>query len=131
MYREYAGRCKQGKVRLGQPYLYVPEEPGTQWILNFPTKHHWRDQSSFIDLIAGLMYLQDLHKIWGVKSLAVPALGTGLGGLEWKEVEAIMVNHFKYYSIPVEIYRPFVRPGHGAINGDEPVSGSKFRKEIT
>ncbi len=127
MYSDYVERCRSGRMQPGRPYLYMPEERAAKWILNFPTKHHWRDQSSFIDIIAGLMYLEDLHKIWGVKSLAVPALGTGLGGLEWKEVEAIMVNHFKYYGIPVEIYKPFVQPGRDIINSKKSVNGGKSR----
>ena len=110
MYSDYVDRCRSGRVQLGRPYLYTPSDRGAQRVLNFPTKHHWRDGSTFIDIIAGLLYLQDWYRAWGVTSLAVPALGTGLGGLDWKEVKAIMLDHFKFYNIPVEVYGPSASP---------------------
>src|SRR5687768_2475848 len=56
MYRDYVQRCERNEVRLGQPYLWRPlVEP---WVLNFPTKEHWRKPSSLTGIVAGLEYLE-------------------------------------------------------------------------
>jgi len=55
MFRDYARRCRQGSVRLGAPYVYTASTP---WVLNFPTKGHWRASSRLADIVAGLEYLE-------------------------------------------------------------------------
>src|SRR2546426_11321948 len=72
MYLNYVRRCEKHEVRIGQPYLFRRvTEP---WILNFPTKRHWRAVTSLADIIAGLEYLQQHFREWGITSLAVPPL---------------------------------------------------------
>jgi O-acetyl-ADP-ribose deacetylase (regulator of RNase III) len=57
-----------------------------RWVINFPTKRHWRDNSRIEDIDAGLVALvADVHRL-GIKSVAVPPLGCGLGGLDWAAV---------------------------------------------
>ncbi len=70
MYEDYVRRCAAGKVRLGEPYLY--RRPSLPWILNFPTKSHWRATSRLSDIVAGLKYLEAHYREWGITSLAVP-----------------------------------------------------------
>ena len=75
MFTDYEARCRAGEVRLGNPYLYKRlVEP---WILNFPTKQHWRQVTNLRDVTAGLEYLLRTLKKWGITSLAVPPLGCG------------------------------------------------------
>src|SRR5688500_8245710 len=84
MFRDYEERCKRHEVRLGQPYLFKSE--AHPWILNFPTKNHWRDVSRLADIERGLEHLELNYRAWGITSLAVPPLGCGNGQLEWRVV---------------------------------------------
>ena len=81
MYEDDVSRCKIGEVRLGKPYLYRRSTPS--WILNFPTKDHWRSVTKLDDIVQGLEYLIGHYKAWGITSLAVPPLDCGNGQLEW------------------------------------------------
>src|SRR5216684_726913 len=62
MYKDYVARCERGEVRLGEPYLY--KQLFGPWILNFPTKDHWRAVSRLSDIVAGLDYLTSHYKEW-------------------------------------------------------------------
>ena len=108
MFTDYEARCRAGEVRLGRPYLYKRlVEP---WILNFPTKQHWRQVTNLRDVIAGLEYLLEHYKKWGITSLAVPPLGCGNGQLEWRVVGPTLYRHFQRMNIPVELYAPHGTP---------------------
>lgn len=108
MFDEYAQLCKLGKVKLGQPYLYKRLTP--PWVLNFPTKDHWRSVSRLEDIVAGLRYLQQHYREWGITSLAVPPLGCGQGQLEWRVVGPTLYRHLKQLDIPVDMFAPFGTP---------------------
>src|SRR5438128_10256127 len=108
MYEDYVARCKAGDVRLGCPYLYRTLVP--PWVLNFPTKDHWRSESRLEDIEKGLRYLLDQHRSWGITSLAVPPLGCGHGQLEWRVVGPTLYRYLKRMDIPVELYAPFGTP---------------------
>ena len=108
MHDDYVQRCKAGKVRLGEPYLYQSLTP--PWILNFPTKDHWRSVSRLQDIVAGLCYLQAHYREWGVTSLAVPPLGCGQGQLEWRVVGPTLYRHLKQLGIAVDLFAPFGTP---------------------
>ena len=86
MFEDYVRRCRAGEVKLGQPYLYRQLLP--PWILNFPTKDHWRSVSRLSDIVRGLVYLEEHYQAWGITSLAVPPLGTGHGQLDWRVVDS-------------------------------------------
>ncbi|MDQ2743776.1 MAG: macro domain-containing protein, partial [Chloroflexota bacterium] len=102
MYEDYVRRCARGEVRLGQPYLYAGET--TPWVLNFPTKDHWRSVSHLDDIVAGLQHLERHYREWGITSLAVPPLGCGNGQLEWQVVEPVLRHYLQRLDIPVELY---------------------------
>lgn len=108
MFEEYAQLCRAGKVQLGRPYLYKRVTP--PWILNFPTKDHWRGVSRLEDIIRGLEHLEANYERWGITSLAVPPLGSGQGQLEWRVVGPTLYRHLKGLDIPVELYAPFNTP---------------------
>jgi uncharacterized protein YwgA len=101
---EYLDKCKRGEVQLGRPYVYKSDEHA--WILNFPTKDHWRSLAKVSDVIEGLEYLSEKYKRWGITSLAVPPLGTGQGQLEWRVVGPILFKYLSEIDIPVELYAP-------------------------
>jgi uncharacterized protein YwgA/O-acetyl-ADP-ribose deacetylase (regulator of RNase III) len=105
MYEDYVKRCARKEVKLGVPYLYTRPKP--PWIINFPTKEHWRSVASLNAIVEGLEYLKVHLQAWGVESLAVPPLGTGEGQLEWRIVGPTLYRHLKVLTIPVELYAPF------------------------
>jgi len=104
MYEDYAARCAALTVRLGQPYLWKSAE--LPWVLNFPTKDHWRSASHLPDIVAGLEYLEQHYQEWGITSLATPAIGCGLGQLKWRVVGPVLYQHLSRLDIPVELYAP-------------------------
>ena len=108
MFEDYADRCRRKGVRLGEPYLFRRQEP--PWIINFPTKSHWRTVTRLTDIIEGLEYLEAHFREWGIESMAVPPLGCGEGGLEWRVVGPTLYIHLKTFAIPVELYAPFGTP---------------------
>jgi len=108
MYHDYLQKCKREEVKLGKPYLY--KESGLPWILNFPTKDHWRSISRIKDIEKGLRYLKEYYKRWGIQSLAVPPLGCGHGQLEWKVVGRTLYRYLSQFDIPVELYAPHDTP---------------------
>ncbi len=108
MYEDYVARCKANKVRLGEPYLY--RRLLSPWILNFPTKDHWRSVSRLSDIVAGLEYLEKHYHEWEITSLAVPALGCSNGQLEWRVVGPTLYRYLSRLDIPVELYAPYGTP---------------------
>ena len=104
MYEDYVRRCRRGEVKLGQPYLY--RGSALPWVVNFPTKQHWRTRSHLVDIQTGLEHLVQYAQQWGIDSLAVPALGCGEGGLLWRTVETVLRQQLHRIGIPVEIYSP-------------------------
>lgn len=100
MYEDYVKKCRKHEVTIGKPYLYKEK---TKWILNFPTKKHWKDGSKLEWIELGLKYFKDNYKKWGVTSIAFPKLGTEHGGLNWEEVKKIMEFYLENIDIPVFI----------------------------
>lgn len=108
MFEDYKKRCEQRKVKLGEPYLYKMN--GAQWILNFPTKYHWCNDSQLEWIEDGLKYLVKQVAGWGIKSMAFPPLGCGNGNLKWSDVYPVMRKHLDKLPIPIEIHSPWVEP---------------------
>jgi O-acetyl-ADP-ribose deacetylase (regulator of RNase III)/uncharacterized protein YwgA len=108
MYEDYVERCRRHEVRLGHPYLYRNASP--PHVLNFPTKQHWRAVSRLRDIVDGLEYLEAHYREWGITSVAVPPLGCGYGGLEWRIIGPTLYRHLNLLSIPVQLYAPFGTP---------------------
>ena len=86
-FREYASSCKRGEVQPGRMLVHrIAALTGPRYIINFPTKRHWRANSLIEDIDAGLRALVDEVRAHGIRSIAVPPLGCGLGGLRWADV---------------------------------------------
>ena len=105
MFEDYVKRCYEGGVQVGKPYLF--REKDLQ-IVNFPIKIHWQDPPKLDYINEGLHYLTNHYKEWGITSLAMPALGCGLGGLDWNAVSILYVDILGTLDIPVSIYLPVV-----------------------
>lgn len=90
-YRAYRAACKRGEVRLGRMFVVDRAVLGSgRYIINFPTKKHWRNASKVEDIRTGLADLVDVVLRHEIRSIAIPALGCGNGGLDWAEVRPLI-----------------------------------------
>lgn len=110
VYATYADLCKRGEMRLCEPVLV--KRPTSPWVLLFPTKGHWRSVSRLSDITAGLRFLVQNYKTWGINSLAVPPLGCGNGGLQWTQVGPIIQRELGGLDIPVQVFGPLPNEGN-------------------
>jgi len=101
MFVVYQQECSSGKLRIGHSVLYRNSMP---WILNFPTKDHWRSPSKIEYVEQGLTHFVATYKELGIKSIAFPKLGVGHGKLTWDEVGPRMVKYLGPLDIDVQIY---------------------------
>lgn len=101
MHKDYKNRCENNVVEVGRPYLYKLDD--SLWILNFPTKKHWRYGSNLDWIQSGLEYFTNNYKKVDIESIAFPKLGTNNGGLKWQDVKSLMENHLSDLDIDVYI----------------------------
>jgi O-acetyl-ADP-ribose deacetylase (regulator of RNase III) len=86
-FKVYEAACKRHEVQPGRMLIVETGRlTNPRWIVNFPTKRHWRANSLIEDIDAGLIALVADIKRLGIESIAVPPLGCGLGGLDWRDV---------------------------------------------
>jgi len=125
VYVYYQDLCRKRIMQMGRPRIYkressfdyeLADEPATlsgansetQFLL-FPTKRDWRERADIDGIEKGLQWLRDNYKNEGVKSLAIPALGCGLGRLDWRDVGPLMCKYLTTMDISVWIYLPVER----------------------
>jgi len=88
-FKAYAVACKRKQVQPGRMFVHdTGSMLGPRYIINFPTKRHWRGKSRMDDIDAGLLAFVQLIRELGIRSVAIPPLGCGLGGLDWEKVRA-------------------------------------------
>ncbi len=104
MYRDYVSRCSDRELRPGVPYLY--QSSTNRFIVNFPTKNHWKSKSKMEYVRDGLEVLLAKHQAWGIESIAMPPLGCGNGGLDWNDVGPVIFSYLNQMEIPVELFVP-------------------------
>ena len=86
-FKSYAAACKRKEVQPGRMFISETGQlTNPRYIINFPTKRHWRGKSRIEDIDAGLIALAEEISSRNIRSIAIPALGCGLGGLDWSEV---------------------------------------------
>lgn len=86
-FKAYAAACQRGDVQPGRMFVYETGQLTLpRYIINFPTKRHWRGKSRLEDIDAGLGDLVAVIRERGIRSIALPPLGSGLGGLNWQQV---------------------------------------------
>lgn len=111
-FKLYEKACKHGEVEPGKMLVYDRNRlDRPRYIINFPTKRHWKGKSRIEDIKSGLKALIDEVRRREIMSIAVPPLGCGLGGLNWGEVRPLIVKAFE--SLPhvtLDLYEPAGAP---------------------
>jgi len=107
-FKSYELACKRNEVITGK--MFVFETGGLinpKYIINFPTKRHWRGASRIEDVKAELVDLSKVIEDYGISSIAIPPLGAGLGGLEWSEVKQCIQSSLCHFTdVSIEVYEP-------------------------
>ena len=88
----YREACTRREVRLGRCFVFDAAAGRPRFVVNFPTKRHWRDRSRIEDIAAGLDDLVGILDRRAIGSIAVPPLGCGLGGLPWPRVRCLLLD---------------------------------------
>lgn len=105
MFAKYRELCERGQFRIGMLWLY---KSPNKWVLNFPTKKHWRNPSKVEYIEAGLRKFVSSYVDLGIHSIAFPALGCGNGQLDFEsQVKPLLEKHLR--NLPIEV---FIYPGH-------------------
>ena len=111
-FKAYAAACRRREVQPGRMFVF---ETGRlthpRFIINFPTKRHWRGRSKIEDIEAGLTALAGEIRSRGIRSIAVPPLGAGLGGRDWAQVrERIERALGRLEGVRVVVFEPTMAP---------------------
>lgn len=123
MFKDYAGAAKRGGVKLGHMHVWPTQAlDGPKYVINFPTKGHWRAKSRITDIDSGLHDLVRVVRELGITSIAVPPLGCGNGGLNWADVEPRIRAAFDTLpEVDVRVFAPAGAPAPA----DMPVNSPK------
>lgn len=108
----YKKACDSGEIQPGEVFVFdLQALANPRYIINFPTKRHWRGKSKMEDIDSGLVSLVSEVKRLGIHSVAVPPLGCGLGGLSWSDVYARMETAFQALpEVTWMVYQPTGAP---------------------
>lgn len=111
-FKAYEAACAREEVQPGKMFVF---ETGTftnpKYIINFPTKRHWRGKSRIEDIESGLKALVEEIRARGIRSVAIPPLGSGLGGLDWTDVRSRIVEALRGLNdLQVIVFEPNSAP---------------------
>ncbi|WP_017325691.1 macro domain-containing protein [Synechococcus sp. PCC 7336] len=111
-FKAYAAACKKEAVQPGQMFVFATGQLiHPHYIINFPTKRHWRGASRIQDIDSGLKALVETIRQYNIQSIAIPPLGSGLGGLNWSEVKPRIEAALQPLTdVHVAIYEPLGAP---------------------
>ena len=106
-FETYKKMCQNGEIKVGE--LYVVDGDEKHKVLLFPTKIHWKNPSLMEYVVDGLKYLAENYEKMDIKSIAIPAIGCGLGGLNWEDVKEQITSVLSELDnkIEIEIYEPY------------------------
>lgn len=112
MFTEYQKACRKDEVRPGKMHVVETKSLfNPKFIINFPTKRHWKNRSRMKDIESGLVDLINVVKRLEIKSIAVPPLGCGNGGLKWSDVRPKIELAFEQIpNVEVHLYEPAGSP---------------------
>ena len=103
----YQRACRNGQLKPGRSFVFANSSTPPQYIINFPTKRHWKDPSRIEDIETGLKDLIGIIRANNLRSIAIPPLGAGLGGLNWNQVKGLIQSTLAQLTdIQITIYEP-------------------------
>ena len=106
-FREYASAVKRDEVRVGSMLVVkLNRLDQLRYIINFPTKQHWKSPSRLVFITEGLSDLRRILIELDVKSVALPPLGCGNGGLDWNTVKTLIERELADLDIDIQVYEP-------------------------
>ncbi len=106
MFDRYVDHCRNGRLTVGKLWLYkTPPSERRPWVLNFPTKKHWKNPSKVSYLHEGLKKFVSTYRECGIESIAFPTLGSSHGKIPEEVSIEIMIEHLRHVDIDVDIYR--------------------------
>jgi O-acetyl-ADP-ribose deacetylase (regulator of RNase III) len=117
MYEEYRRRCKAQprQFNLGDSFLW--KEEGKPWVFNLGTQeNYWRTRASYEAIEASLEKMKRQADEEGIRTVAIPQIGTGYGRLSWKKVRTIIERIFDDWSGMLYVYEKYVPGNTGKIN---------------
>lgn len=104
MFEAYKEACRKKWIKIGNLFLFTEKD---KLIIGFPTKKHWKDKSELKYIEIGLIKLVELIKERNIKSIAIPALGCGLGQLKWDDVRDLMIKYLEPLNdVEIFVYLP-------------------------
>jgi O-acetyl-ADP-ribose deacetylase (regulator of RNase III) len=111
-FKAYKAACDAEQVQLGKMFIYdLNRLYNPRFIINFPTKRHWKEKSRIADIKSGLADLINVVKQRQIYSIAIPPLGCGLGGLNWEEVQPLILEAFQSLpEVTVFLFEPIGAP---------------------
>jgi O-acetyl-ADP-ribose deacetylase (regulator of RNase III) len=111
-FKAYESACHAGAVQPGRMFIFDSERLiNPRYVINFPTKRHWRGKSQLADIRSGLQALIGDVRRLGIQSIAVPPLGCGLGGLDWRQVRPLIEQAFSELpDVRVLLFEPVATP---------------------
>lgn len=101
MFERYREHCKSGALAIGKLYLF---RTPNKWVLNFPTKEHWKAPSKLEWIETGLEKFVAEYETQGISSISFPQLGCGNGGLDWAQVKPLMDHYLRPLPIPIFVH---------------------------
>ncbi|MEX0666088.1 MAG: macro domain-containing protein [Acidimicrobiia bacterium] len=122
MFKDYERAAKRGEIRLGQMHVWESDAMAhPKWVINFPTKSHWKARSKLSDIEAGLIDLVAVVRSRGIRSIALPPLGCGNGGLAWSNVEPLIAQVLAALpEVEVHVYPPEGAPAAASMVNNAP-----------
>jgi O-acetyl-ADP-ribose deacetylase (regulator of RNase III) len=107
-FKAYAAACAHGIVEPGRMFVFdTGELTLPRYIINFPTKRHWRGKSRIEDIESGLLALVEEIRSRNIRSLAIPPLGSGLGGLDWAVVKPLIARAMADLpEVDIQVFEP-------------------------
>ena len=117
-FKAYAEACKRHEVRPGRMFVFESDHlTNPRYIINFPTKRHWRGKSRIEDIESGLEALASEIRERNIRSIAIPPLGTNLGGLRWTDVYPRIEAALQHIdNLKVTVFLPGSAPADGRPN---------------
>lgn len=123
-YQVYKQACDDRTLGIGNSLVVEEMWQGRNiWVINFPTKVHWRNPSEYMYIERGLENLIDIIHKYDIKSIAIPPLGAGNGGLDWYRVKDLIVSKLSSLDCDIVVFEP----GYEAISAEKKVTLTQAR----